>query len=169
MNAYGNSTRKTPSVSTSETKTASKVTIWYTYHILTLYSPAETVIASSTQWYSRRRDIRHSPLPYCIVKTAVIDLLSDWITPAGDDNSAPILITPLTDSKDTIILPTQPAVIQHLETTTAHTPPNPTVTAPRRLSTHITLPSAPRRNATTRSKRIPHNISSMNAATIAIR
>ena len=105
----------------------------YTHSVLTRGNSHRILISDQQllQWYSRRQDIRHSPLPYCIVKTAVLDLLSDRITPAGDDNSAPILITPLTDSTDTIILPTQPAVIQHLETTTAHTPPNPTVPAPR--------------------------------------
>ena len=122
------------------------------------------------QWYSRRRDIRHSPLPYCVVQTAILDLLADRTTPAGDDKSAPILVTPLTDPNDNITLPQQPAVIQHLEMTTAPAPPIHTNDTRRRLATHINLPSTPpHRNATTRIKCIPHNISSsMNAATTAI-
>ena len=76
----------------------------YTHSILTRGNSHRILISDQQllQWYSRGRDIRHSPLPYCIVKTAVLDLLSDRITPAGDDNSASILITPLTDSTDTV-------------------------------------------------------------------
>ncbi len=35
------------------------------------------------QWYSKRRDIRHNPLPYSIVHNAVMDLLSNKETPAA--------------------------------------------------------------------------------------
>jgi hypothetical protein len=46
MSAYGNSMQKTTLASTSATRTASKAVTWHTSHILTLYSPAETAIAS---------------------------------------------------------------------------------------------------------------------------
>ena len=88
------------------------------------------------QWYSRRRNIRNSPLPYCIVNAAILNLLADRKILAGDDTSAPILVNPLLDSADNVIDPPQPAVIQHLETL-VRIAPIPTSKG-RRLSTSYT-------------------------------
>jgi hypothetical protein len=65
------------------------------------------------QWYSKRRDIRHNPLPYSIVHNAVMDLLSNRETPAAAKDTPQLLITPAIDEDGAEATPTTPAVIQH--------------------------------------------------------
>eukprot|EP01036_Dinobryon_divergens_P035459 gene35459-biopygen28015 len=45
------------------------------------------------RWYSRRRDIRRSPLPYATVKDAIMDLLAYRETPVHLDSNTQLLIT----------------------------------------------------------------------------
>ena len=51
------------------------------------------------QWYSQRRDIRRNPLPYSVVKDAVMDLLANRETTVTRTGASHLLITPaLTDA-----------------------------------------------------------------------
>ena len=77
----------------------------YTHSVLTRGNSHRILISDQQllQWYSRRRDIRQSPLPYCVVQTAILDLLADRATP----RAMTTLVTPLTDPNDNITLPQQ--------------------------------------------------------------
>jgi hypothetical protein len=67
----------------------------YMHSVLTRGNSQRILIADLQllQWYSRRRNIRNNLLPYCIVNAAILNLLADRETSAGDANSAPILVT----------------------------------------------------------------------------
>ena len=66
----------------------------HTHNVLTRGNGHRILISDIQllQWYSQRRDIRRNPLPYSVVKDAVMDLLANPDTPAGNevrDNPAP--------------------------------------------------------------------------------
>ena len=78
-NAHRNMTSRTTSDSTSATRTAPRADPSSTCHTHTRYSPEGADIASlsPTYNYARRRDITRNPLPYSIVKDAVVDLMDN--------------------------------------------------------------------------------------------
>ena len=77
----------------------------YTHSVLTRGNSHRILISDQQllQWYSRHRDIRQSPLPYCVVQTAILYLLADRATPRATTT----LVTPQTDPNDNITLPQQ--------------------------------------------------------------
>ena len=82
------------------------------------------------QWYSQRRDIRRNPLPYSVVKDAVMDLLANCKTTVTRTGATQLLITPaLTDAGTPTDTPA-PAVIQHA------VPPLPRLHKPNHLLDH---------------------------------
>ena len=96
-------------------RTASKAVPLYICPTSTTSSPGETDISDIQllQWYSQRRDIRRNPLPYSVVKDAVMDLLANRETPATKSETAQLLITPVVTNEGVTIEPLTPAVIQH--------------------------------------------------------
>ena len=81
-------------------KGGSVVYMPYTHNFLTRGNGHRILVSDIQllQWYSQRRDICRNPLPYSIVKDAVMDLLANRETPASQTDTTQLLITPaLTD------------------------------------------------------------------------
>ena len=150
-------------------KGGSLIYLPYTHNVLTRGNGHRILISDIQllQWYSQRRDIRRNPLPYSIVKDAVMDLLANRETPATKSETAQILITPAVTNEGVIIEPLQPAVIQHAVpdsdplTTTA---PN---HKPRTALLPIPPPASLRRDNRNRTRTAfykPHDIRAVTAA-----
>ena len=104
------------------TKGGSLIYMPYTHKILTRGGGHRILISDVQllQWYARRRGITRNPLPYSIVKDAVMDLMTDRDTTVIMSDKTQLLITPATEDNDALVAqPLNPAVIQH---TTSVTP-----------------------------------------------
>ena len=77
----------------------------YTHNVLTRGNGYRILISDIQflQWYSQRRDIRRNPLPYFVVKNAVMDFLANRETPASKSETAQLLITPAVTNEGVII------------------------------------------------------------------
>ncbi len=71
----------------------------YTHKILTRGGGHRILISDVQllQWYARRREITRNPLPYSIVKDAVMDLLASRDTAVIMSDNTQLLITPASD------------------------------------------------------------------------
>ncbi len=148
------------------TKGGSTIYMPYTHSFLVRGNGHRVLISDIQllQWYSRRRDIRRSPLPYATVRDAVMDLLANRETPVTIDTNTQILITPALNDSDIPINPPTPAVIQHATTPTI---PPPQSNPPRNALIPVPPPQALRRNPNNRQKTIfykPHDIRAVTAA-----
>ena len=87
----------------------------YTHSFLTRGNGHRILISDIQllQWYSRRRDIRHNPLPYSEVQNAVMDLLANRETPVLRADGSQLLITRAFGPDNVEFAPPTPAVIQH--------------------------------------------------------
>ena len=141
----------------------------YTHSFLTRGNGHRILISDLQllQWYSQRRDIRRNPLPYSVVKNAVMDLLSNRETPAEGDNSSQLLITPaLTDQGD-VTTPPAPAIVQHASPSPPVAPPIKPTSRPRTALLLIPPPDAIRKDTRVRTKTAfykPHDIRAVTAA-----
>ena len=110
----------------------------YTHKILTRGGGHRILISDVQllQWYTRRRDITRNPLPYSIVKDAVMDLLANRDTAVIMSDKTQLLITPATEDDNTIAQPLTPAVIQHAITVS----PTPAISSTRPRTALIPIP-----------------------------
>jgi hypothetical protein len=119
------------------------------------------------QWYSQRRDIRRNPLPYSVVKDAVMDLLANRETPATKSETAQLLITPAVTNEGVTIEPLTPAVIQHAVPAIDPLAKNAPNHKPRTALLPIPPPASIRRDSRNRTKTTfykPHDIRAVTAA-----
>jgi hypothetical protein len=96
----------------------------YTHNFLTRGNGHRILISDLQllQWYSQRRDIRRSPLPYSVVQGAVMDLLSNRETPAERNDASQLIITPaLTEPQ--LSLPCQRSFNMQSRSRQSHNPP----------------------------------------------
>ena len=104
------------------------------------------------QWYSQRRNIRRNPLPYSVVKDAVMDLLAHNEIPVTRTGATQLLITQSLTEAGTHIDSTTSAVIQHAIPYTAE--PVSTKSSPRPRTALIPSPASIRQDKRTRAKTI---------------
>jgi hypothetical protein len=139
----------------------------YTHKILTRGGGHRILISDVQllQWYARRRDTTRNPLPYSIVKDAVMDLMANRDTTVIMSDRTQLLITPATEDADTLAQPLTPAVIQHatsVPNTHAQTP-----AGPRTALIPIPPTAASNRTKRDRSQTTlykPHDIRAITAA-----
>ena len=141
----------------------------YTHNFLTRGNGHRILISDIQllQWYSQRRDIRRNPLPYSVVKDAVMDLLANRETTVTRTDASQLLITPALTDAGTITDPQAPAVIQHaVQSPTAPTQTQPS-SRPRTALLPIPPPASIRRDSRQRAKTIfykPHDIRAVSEA-----
>ena len=150
-------------------KGGSLIYLPYTHNVLTRGNGHRILISDTQllQWYSQRRDIRRNPLPYSVVKDAVMDLLANRETPATRSESTQLLITPAVTTDGVPIEPLTPAIIQHAAPASDPTAiPTPSQ-KPRTALLPIPPPASIRRDNRNRTKTIfykPHDIRAVTAA-----
>jgi hypothetical protein len=150
-------------------KGGSLIYLPYTHNVLTRGNRHRILISDIQllQWYSQRRDIRRNPLPYSIVRDAVMDLLANRETPAMKSETAQILITPAVTNEGVIIEPLKPAVIQHAVTNIDPLTTTAPDHKPRTALLPIPPPASLRRDSRNRTKTAfykPHDIRAVTAA-----
>ena len=149
------------------TKGGSLIYMPYTHKILTRGGGHRILISDVQllQWYARRRDITRNPLPYSIVKDAVMDLLANRDTAVIMSDKTQLLITPAAEDDNTIAHPLTPAVIQHaisVSPTPASSPTRPRtalIPIPPTAALHRT-----KRNRSPTTFYKPHDIHAVTAA-----
>ena len=146
-------------------KGGSVIFMLYTHNFVTRGNGHRILISDIQllQWYSQRCDIRRNPLPYSVVKDAVMDLLVNRETTVTRTGATQLLITPALTDAGTPAL----AVIQHAvpsPTTPIQTQPS---SRPRTALLPISPPASIRRDSRTRAKTIfykPHDIRAVSTA-----
>jgi hypothetical protein len=151
-------------------KGGSVIYMSYTHNFLTRGNGHRILISDLQllQWYSQRRDIHRSPLPYSVVHGAVMDLLSNRETPAErNDASQPTPHHPELTDLGAATNPPVPAIVQHAIPLTPVAPPTKTTARPRTAMLPIPPPAAIRRDSRVRTKTAfykPHDIRAVTAA-----
>ena len=141
----------------------------YTHNFLTRGNGHRILISDLQllQWYSQRRDIRRSPLPYSVVHGVVMDLLSNCEKPAERNDASQLIITPALTDPGAYTTSPVPAVVQHAIPLTPVTQPAKTMPRPRTAMLLIPPPAAIRPDSRVRTKTAfykPHDIRAVIAA-----